>query len=321
MSKVLIQNPKEIIEIDDWRIAEDNKIYPEGSKEKSLYIAPNERIYDFIIPNHKYLFKLSYSRYPEQFWVEIIAYKLGCLAGVEVPPTFVAIDKGTMRVGALVEWFFSYPGYSTELKMSGANYMQMLISNYDRDKGIQHNLKSIKTLHSFLKKSFSFNFNWPEYWAKTLAFDALIGNTDRHQDNWGIIWSYKDKKPFPKRMTPVFDNGTSMGHEILERNFDSFNEPSRLEKYVLKGTHHMKWSLDEDVRIGHVELIKRFICEHPEVIDAVKRILYFDEEKLNNAIMELTTFNVYCKLSEKRANFIEKLLIYRRNNLIEKLKI
>jgi hypothetical protein len=26
-----------------------------------------------------------------------------------------------------------------------------------------------------------------EWWAGTLAFDALIGNTDRHPDNWGIL--------------------------------------------------------------------------------------------------------------------------------------
>jgi hypothetical protein len=28
---------------------------------------------------------------------------------------------------------------------------------------------------------------WLELWVKMFTFDALIGNTDRHQNNWGII--------------------------------------------------------------------------------------------------------------------------------------
>ena len=122
-------------------------------------------------------------------------------------------------------------------------------------------------------------------------------------------------------MTPVFDNGTSMWHEILESNFGSFDKRPKLEKYVLRGTHHMKWSLSEDVRRGHVELIQEFVKVHPEVKSAIADVLSFDKEELKNAIMDLTNINVSCKLSEKRAKFIIKLLIYRKNNLIAKLGV
>jgi hypothetical protein len=58
------------------------------------------------------------------------------------------------------------------------------------------------------------------FWAKALTFDALIGNTDRHQDNWGIIITRQTEAPNKikkMRISPVFDNGTSMGHEISPR--------------------------------------------------------------------------------------------------------
>jgi serine/threonine protein kinase HipA of HipAB toxin-antitoxin module len=29
--------------------------------------------------------------------------------------------------------------------------------------------------------------NWRTWWARTLAFDAIIGNTDRHTENWGFL--------------------------------------------------------------------------------------------------------------------------------------
>ncbi|MCD6038942.1 MAG: hypothetical protein K0S27_342 [Gammaproteobacteria bacterium] len=42
------------------------------------------------------------------------------------------------------------------------------------------------------------------------------------------------------RISPVFDNGTSMGHEIFPGKFKQYEDDNYLEKYVLKGRYHMK---------------------------------------------------------------------------------
>lgn len=298
------QGHNKVVEIDSWEIYEDNEVYPEGSKDKSLHIAPKNPVYKFIIPEHKYLFKLSYDRYPEQFWVEIIAYKLGELMGIQVPPTFVATNKRGSKTGALVEWFYGYPGTGTEMKIAGTAYMQMFIDDYDKDKGRQHNFGHIEALHRILGRKTSFILDWKKYWTEVLTFDALIGNTDRHQDNWGVIWVPRDKKFVPIRMTPIFDNGTSMGHEILEEKFANFDAPSKIAKYIAKGTHHMKWRFEDTKRLNHVEFLKIFIMKFPEAKQTIINLLDFDTEKLKCDIIRLTKIDVPCKLSQARADFI-----------------
>lgn len=310
------------VEIDSWERYEDSEVYPEGSKDKSLHIAPTKPLSKFIIPEHKYLLKLSYERYPEQFWVEIIAYKLGKLLGLEVPPAFVATNKKGEKAGALIEWFYDYPGTPKERKVSGTQYMQMLIADYDTQRGRQHNFELIATLQKVLRKKYkSFNLDWEKYWVEVLTFDALIGNTDRHQDNWGIIWVSQNNRTVPFRMTPIFDNGTSMGHEILEKKFDSFNDAVTIKKYVERGTHHMKWLFKDASRLNHLEFLKQFLIKFPDSKKTIIDLLNFDTAKLKYDIMQLTKINVSCKLSQSRANFIIKLLLYRQKKILAEIGV
>ncbi len=46
--------------------------------------------------------------------------------------------------------------------------------------------------------------------ANYLALDALIGNTDRHHENWAVLWGTDD----PPRLAPTFDHASSMGFQL-----------------------------------------------------------------------------------------------------------
>ncbi len=313
-----IQRIDQVVNISAWqRHEESGEAFPEGSREKTLLRAPTEELYDFVIPNHLYLFKRSRTCFPEQFWAEIIAYKIGVLIGVEVPPVFVAIDEKENKTGALIEWFLSYPGSRPEVKASGSSYMQRLIKNYDMEKGEQHNFQAIKTLHSAFRSSkYKWDINWLEYWCKALTFDTLIGNTDRHQDNWGVIWVYENNILTPSRMTPVFDNGTSMGHEIFQNKFNGFDKEERISRYVSRGFHHMKWSLDDKTKLNQIDFIQRLITEYPVIRSVVADLMKFNTSKLESDIIDLTKFKVSCPLSYERAKFTIKLLVFRKNKIL-----
>lgn len=92
-----IQPVNEAINIADWPRDEEFEIYPEGAREKTLVHCPTPAPYSHLIAGHKYLFKRSPSRYPEQFWVEIFAYHLGSQMGVQVPHTYIAFDSKTSQ--------------------------------------------------------------------------------------------------------------------------------------------------------------------------------------------------------------------------------
>ena len=207
-------------------------------------------------------------------------------------------------------------GEAIERYVSGGDVMQRMIKNYDRKKGKQHNLESIMKYFHALEKAVDLQDGWIKEWAKMLTFDALIGNTDRHQDNWGLIWKYSPGGKIHVRMTPVFDNGTSMGHEMLPNKFHLFDDDAYIERYVLKGRHHMKMNLRDGGRCNHGELLLKMMSRYPSIKSAMLNVLNFTGSDADMILRELTGCNVPVPLSINRAEFMLKLLLYRRDHLL-----
>jgi hypothetical protein len=307
------QEAHQIIDITLWPGGEEIKPYEEGAREKNKITCPSEAPFPFLIPGHHYMFKQSNHRYPTQFWVEIIAYRLGCLMGVRVPPAFVGIDTTRKIGGAVIEWFYNYPGEVVEEYVPGGDLFQKLNPQYERKKGKQHNLMDFTKVVA----ERDLVQNWQEEWAKIFCFDALIGNTDRHQDNWGIL-HYQAGDCF----SPAFDNGTAMGHEIIDRKIP--NKVNDLEKYVSasKATHHMKWDRHDEKKIKHVDFLKKLIEQFPKTKEHIYHCLNFSTKSFEQEVCELLDLSNalsedYVKLNPERGNFIIKLIEYRFQKVLE----
>lgn len=308
---MLIQSLDQIIDVKHWPFDEDWFIYPEGARDKRLYYAPNNVRYHFCQPKHKYLFKCSSPRYKEQFWVEIFCYYLGKLLDIPVPPTFVAIDSKLNQTGSLIEWFH----LEEEVYVPGGDIMQYEIANYDRKKGTQHNMQTIMHVLEEYYKAGLLVHDWRNMWAKILLFDALIGNTDRHQDNWGLIFRGFQGQTRYVRLTPVFDNGTSLGHEVHPLKLNLFDK-KRLHTYIMRGKHHLKWSKEDKTGNPHADLCQAF-CAH---LPRTKPVMQYLLDKLNfrdveNILHTLTLYNVPQPLTLERATFMLKLLKARHAHL------
>jgi hypothetical protein len=296
------------IDIACWRGDEEFEIYPEGARDKSLLISPQQSEYRFLIPNHRYLFKHSFRRYPEQFWTEIIAYRLGCLLEIPVPPAFVAFNSHKEVCGSLIEWFLQYPDQPGERFNPGGDILSGVINSFDRKKGEKHNFISIERYFTVLGKVGLIDPGWLEYWCDMLLFDALIGNTDRHQDNWGLLWSLRNNMPFV-RIAPVFNNGTSLGYEILESKMENFTNPDRVQTYIKKGRHHLRWQLNDSQQIQHIELILKLLEQYPILKNRVQsKLSLFQLEQLQAMMSLYTRFQITIPLSVERADFICKLI-------------
>ena len=353
---ILDQTPKQLIDVASWS-HDEYSVYPEGARDKSLIYCSANPQFEFLKEEHPYLFKHSNKHYPEQFWVEIIAYRLGILVGVPVPPAYVAYDSDNNNAAALIEWFLmpssarvrplgpiervinSVAGLAARITpdkviknlskrfslvveryVPGGDIMQRIIRNYDRKKGKQHNFEHIYTFCKVLNEKSLLSDDWLQIWAKILTFDALIGNTDRHQDNWGLIWTFSGDKGLTARIAPAFDNGTSMGHEILPEKFHLFNEEKYIQKYIYRGTHHMRMNLRDDMPTNHGKFIYDLSLKYPEITDAVMKTLKFDIDSARDIIYGLTKFEVPVPLSAQRAEFMVKLLSARQKYIISLLE-
>ncbi len=312
------QTPNDVVDITSWAIGGSFAYYPDGSRAKFEVFCGSKTPYNFLIPNHRYLFKKTFERksgviYYEQFWTEIIAYKLGRILGIEVPPSFLARYKDPVRgleYASLIEWYYNYPGDVGCKVDRGGDFMSRAIPEYERKKGELHNFQTITEIfNEWLDVN-----KWQQKWAEILLFDAIIGNTDRHQENWEIYSYFDNKGDLVEKLSPAFDNGTAMGYEI--QNQDFVKKLSNIEAYIDKGTHHMKWELKDKKNARHFELLEKLVAKFPDTENIIKAKLKVDITKVYNDILQLTEFDIddsKYALTKERANFIIKLIDFRYN--------
>jgi len=294
-----------------WEVDAEFGVFPQGARAKDAVFAPDPPPEPVIIRGHRYLFKRSRLCYPDQFWAEVVAYRIGCLLGVEVPPAFAAWDSNTGISAALIEWFYVD---GIETFMWGGEFLQKMRPEFDRKLGSLHNIKDNTVLMRAMARLKTFQTDWRQWWVDALVFDALIGNTDRHQDNWGFV--FHPEKGI--RLSPLFDNGTSLGHERLTEKVARWSNAD-VDRYINKGCHRLKWSLDEQPPVNrHLNLLRKILSEWPQTCQTARQRLDFSETELAEAFDDLTELDVPVCFSLERCSFMLRLL-RRRHELLKEL--
>jgi len=306
-----------LIDVAEWEQDAEFGIYPQGARAKDAVFVPETPPDAVLVPNKRYMFKRSNKKYPDQWWGEVVAYRVGCLMGLEVPPAFVSWNSTTGICAALIEWF-SIDGQ--EVSTLAGDFLQQRHPDFDREKGTQHNLQHVITLlRSLVQGKVLISDHWHQWWTDALLFDALIGNTDRHQDNWGFIFKTKPETGPQARLMPLFDNGTSLGHERFPDRVATWKEAD-YTRYIHKGKHHIAWSLDEPRIKGHRELLIRVLEAWPETREMAKaRLAAVTEHSLLDVLSDLAHIPAPVALSQPRFDFILKLLKSRTHYLKEVL--
>jgi len=306
------------IDIAEWP-ADDKygAAYPEGARPKRTVFSPKDLGSEIIRPDWRYLFKRSAKPYPEQFWVEIIAYQVGLQLGISVPPAFAAFDSSTGQCGALIEWFYRE---SKQVFIPAGDVFQKVNPGFDRTLGTQHNLVEARAYCDELVGKTSF-----VPLSLMLLFDSLIGNSDRHQDNWGYLVSVLDERNedgTPKTeitFAPWFDNGTSMGHERFVQKVQGWSDV-RFWAYIEKGRHHFRVSRADTDRITHLDSMKMVNLHAPGISAMLRsRLDQIDLDTLHEQMLRLSQLDLPDdgKLSVGRVEFMMKLIGHRKALLQE----
>jgi hypothetical protein len=154
-----------------------------GTRSKYITVHP--------ITNEEYFFKGSKEtpngeiRYPTEFWSEIVSSKIGQSLGFKMLDYNIAYDKKhRQRIGCLSK---SMILHSENKLTEGVYYLTGFNSKYDPDKDKN------KYTFQFIKKALS-HFDLQQYInniIEVIIFDSIISNSDRHQENWGVIMYYK----------------------------------------------------------------------------------------------------------------------------------
>lgn len=313
-----------------------------GTREKKYLISPDEKFYYF----KKSEYKPANGSIPEkyykyEFWSEIIAYEVGRSLGFNVLKYDIAIEKDI--VGCICETMINS---EIEELIEGLTYLQGNIMSFNpalKESRKTYTFQLIEsTFNSFQLRSF-----FPDF-IKMLVFDALIGNGDRHQENWAIICRYT---PFTKLLhdvlnqkeairnfhalqharlsqqrerffSPLYDNGSSLGRELSEERISEMLDKDLILDYVSRGKSEIHW---DGRKITHFEILSNLL-NTIQYSYLVRQIIHNLIQLFNPSTVKEIIDNIDSHIPESHATFKipneRKLLIYKIITLrLEKLRL
>jgi hypothetical protein len=120
--------------------------------------------------------------------------------------------------------------------------------------------------------------------AEYVVLDALIGNTDRHHENWGLL-----RKRIGDRwvgsLAPSFDHASSLGRELLDEKRSRLLMENRVGGYSEKGHGGIYWSTEERRGPSPLGLARNAALEMEEFFQpALEKLRGLEREVLSEII-------------------------------------
>lgn len=208
-------------------------------------------------------------------WSEKIATELGKVLEIKIQE--VDLAKYNNKQGVLVE--YSLARSKGEELTEGSILLNEKIEDFD-EKSTYSYIIVKEILDQYSKEVY-------ENFLDIIFFDALIGNTDRHCENWGIVETKEGKI----RMISIYDNSSSLGRELhsnTERKKNLLEDETKFNNYI-NGNKSLIIGLEENKKgISHFLLLKEVLNNNPLLIEKYKRKLEgLSFEKIENIVKKI----------------------------------
>ena len=281
-----------------------------GSKDKFWVQLPGDA--------NPWLFKYSREsagKITGEHWAEKIAAEIAALLGV--PHARVELAELNRHPGSLSQRFteLSRSGLSVEL-VHGNDLLAGYVTGYERNK---QNKQSDHTLENVLKVVESL-FPSPReriapmrQLAGYLVLDALILNTDRHHENWGVLRTTTPDRAVSYEIAPSFDHASSLArNEPPEKLAVWLNEAGRVEHYM-KGAHGGIYLAENPAKGANPYTIaEKAIAEWPDYFVYWQDVLNKTEQQAIDRIVDRVPDSVMA-IEQKR--FVKALLAFTLSKL------
>lgn len=174
-------------------------------------------------------------------WAEKVAAEIAHLLHISAATVELADFEGCRGCASLN---FTTPAQQL---MHGNEVMAGYLKGYDPEMRFQQSSHTVENIIKAIRAMFPKTDEHRtvlRQLASYLMLDALIGNTDRHHENWGLLWqvlvnidesSEAARREKQYNIAPSFDHASSLGRELLDEKRTDILRRAAVEAYVRKG--------------------------------------------------------------------------------------
>ncbi|MBO4371324.1 MAG: HipA domain-containing protein [Bacteroidales bacterium] len=254
----------------------------------------------------KYLTKTGHKWYPIESITEHLLNQLGIVFGLEMADSRIAIINNQLRF--LSKWFLS----EDESLVHGAE----IFSNYLNDTDFVTEVEKQKMSRvlftlQFVEKAVKLysptNYNIILHkLVKLLLYDALVGNNDRHFENWAVI--VKNVGSSEPEFSPVYDTARGLFWNQSEESLQTFTD-DKIKKYSVNSKPKLGWDGVNDKNLNHFRLVKEIYQNQFYITQEEMKQLF--EQQMIDAMKKYVVNNYTSLMSSRRIEVICKCLDFR----------
>lgn len=197
-----------------------------------------------------------------EHWAEKIAAELALL--IQLPAAQVELAEFMEKRGLASRSFVRIKeGFDL---VHGDELLGGHVIHYDRSKIFRQSSHSVSNIVMAIEAV----FKEPEArdaqlirFAGLMILDALIGNTDRHHQNWGILRRVLPDGRIEHELAPSFDHASSLGRNMPQEERRRRLQEKKVLAYVRKGRGGIFWSAADPKGANPLDLAIRAAQKWP----------------------------------------------------------
>jgi hypothetical protein len=264
-----------------------------------------------------YIAKTAEKWYPHESVIEYMINRIGQEMGLKMNEVKLVRANGQIRF--LSKYFIN----SNLQLIHGAEICGEYLEDMPLAEEIANNKKSARELFTFefirdaIRNVFPKDFeHLLTQLVKMIAFDAIVGNNDRHFYNWGVI-ATKKKTPILPKFAPLYDSARGLywnrSDKALEHILGLHKQGNQtIHKYILDASPRI--SIEENKQANHfqlVDFVKRYREEYNKIVNDLS--CAENEEK----VLKMLAHEFYPFFVPARKEIIETVLTERFKKITE----
>ena len=269
---------------------------PEDAREDTEQLGSKPKFW-VALGGERWLFKEARENTGED-WAEKVAAELASALGI--PAARVELAEYCGRRGCISRSFMSAD--AGEALVHGNEILAFHLTGYDRAKTFNqadHTVHNVVSAIQSLLGSATLVTPMLTTLASYMVLDALIGNTDRHHENWGLLVHVDSgANRLGIGVAPSYDHASSLGRELLDARRAELLRNDGLERYIAKGRGGIFHSSSDSRGANPLRLVETAAVEYPH---------YFRSALLSvRGLSEDTIGGIVNALPEERASAVAR---------------